>query len=93
MKFKQIFYCNTFTKRAYCTIYKEKIYMTTKSKKTVENLEKTLNKSSLVDSAEQLELLIERAKKAQRFLQHLLKNKLMQSSKQLQLPLTKLVFL
>ena len=83
MKFKQIFYCNTFTKRAYCTIYKEKIYMTTKSKKTVENLEKTLNKSSLVDSAEQLELLIERAKKAQK----------MQSSKQLQLPLTKLVFL
>ena len=40
--------------------------MTTKSKKTVENLEKTLNKSSLVDSAEQLELLIERAKKAQK---------------------------
>ena len=66
MKFKQILYCNTFTKRAYCTIYKEKIYMTTKSKKTVENLEKTLNKSSLVDSAEQLELLIERAKKAQK---------------------------
>ena len=40
--------------------------MTTKSKKTVENLEKTLNKSTLVDSAEQLELLIERVKKAQK---------------------------
>jgi len=40
--------------------------MTTKSKKTVEKLEKTLNKSSLVDNAEQLELLIERAKKAQK---------------------------
>ena len=40
--------------------------MTTKSKKTVENLEKTLNKSTQVDSAEQLELLIERAKKAQK---------------------------
>ena len=38
--------------------------MATKSKKTVENLEKTLNKSSLVDNAEQLELLIERVKKA-----------------------------
>lgn len=40
--------------------------MTTKSKKTVENLEKTLNKSNLVDSAEQLELLIERAIRAQK---------------------------
>ena len=40
--------------------------MATKSKKTVENLEKTLNKSSLVDNAEQLELLIERVKKAQK---------------------------
>ena len=40
--------------------------MTTKNKKTVEHLEKTLTKSSLVDSAEQLELLIERAKKAQK---------------------------
>ena len=40
--------------------------MTTKSKKNVETLEKVLNKSNLVDSAEQLELLIERAKKAQK---------------------------
>ncbi len=40
--------------------------MATKSKKTVENLEKTLNKSVLVDNAEQLELLIERVKKAQK---------------------------
>lgn len=40
--------------------------MTTKSKKTVENLEKALNKSNLVDNAEQLELLIERVKKAQK---------------------------
>ena len=40
--------------------------MTTKSKKTVEKLEKTLNKSSVVDSAEQFELLIERVKKAQK---------------------------
>ena len=40
--------------------------MTTKSKKTVETLEKTLNKSNLVDNAEQLELLIERVKKAQK---------------------------
>ncbi|MBE7712333.1 MAG: bifunctional acetaldehyde-CoA/alcohol dehydrogenase [Cyanobacteria bacterium SIG26] len=40
--------------------------MTTKSKKTVENLEKALTKSNLVDSAEQLELLIERVKKAQK---------------------------
>ncbi len=40
--------------------------MTTKSKKTVEKLEKTLNKSTLVDTAEQLELLIERVKKAQK---------------------------
>ena len=40
--------------------------MATKSKKTVESLEQTLNKSSLVDNAEQLELLIERVKKAQK---------------------------
>lgn len=40
--------------------------MTTKSKKTVENLEKALNQSNLVDNAEQLELLIERVKKAQK---------------------------
>src|SRR5574344_1721861 len=40
--------------------------MTTKSKKTVENLEKVLTKSNLVDNAEQLELLIERVKKAQK---------------------------
>ncbi|MBO5434481.1 aldehyde dehydrogenase family protein, partial [bacterium] len=40
--------------------------MTTKSKKTVESLEKALNKSTLVDNAEQLELLIERVKKAQK---------------------------
>ena len=36
------------------------------SKKTVEKLEKTLNKSTIVDTAEQLELLIERVKKAQK---------------------------
>ncbi len=36
------------------------------SKKTVEKLERTLNKSSVVNSAEQLELLIERVKKAQK---------------------------
>lgn len=40
--------------------------MTTKSKKTVENLEKALNQSTLVDSAENLEMLIERVKKAQK---------------------------
>ena len=40
--------------------------MTTKSKKTVENLEKALTKSELVDNAEHLELLIERVKKAQK---------------------------
>ena len=40
--------------------------MTTKSKKDVEKLEQTLNKSSLVDNAEQLELLIERVQKAQK---------------------------
>ena len=40
--------------------------MTTKSKKEVEKLEKTLNKSTLVDNAEQLELLIERVQKAQK---------------------------
>ena len=40
--------------------------MTTKSKKDVENLEKSLNKSNLVDSAESLELLIERVQKAQK---------------------------
>ena len=41
--------------------------MTTKSKKTVESLEKSLEKTTgLVDSAEQLELLIERVKKAQK---------------------------
>ena len=40
--------------------------MTTKSKKTVEKLEKSLNKSTVVDSAEQFELLIERVKKAQK---------------------------
>jgi len=39
--------------------------MTTQSKKNVEKLEKALNKSTLVDNAEQLELLIERVKKAQ----------------------------
>ena len=36
------------------------------SKKTVEKLERTLNKSTVVDNAEQLELLIERVKKAQK---------------------------
>jgi len=47
--------------------YKKEKNMTTKSKKTVEKLEETLNaKSGLVDSAEQLELLIERVKKAQK---------------------------
>ena len=41
--------------------------MTTKSKKTVENLEKALKSdSSKVETAEQLELLIERVKKAQK---------------------------
>ena len=40
--------------------------MTTKSKKTVENLEKALNQPSMVETAEQLELLIERVKKAQK---------------------------
>ena len=41
--------------------------MATKStKKTVDKLEKALNKSSIVDSAEQFELLIERVKKAQK---------------------------
>ena len=40
--------------------------MATKSKKTVENLEKSLTKSNLTDNAEQLELLIERVKKAQK---------------------------
>ncbi len=40
--------------------------MTTKDKKTVENLEKALNTSSVVDSAEKLELMIERVKKAQK---------------------------
>ena len=41
--------------------------MTTKNKKTVENLEKALNSSSnKVETAEQLELLIERVKKAQK---------------------------
>ena len=41
--------------------------MATKStKKTVDKLEKALNKSSVVDSAEQFELLIERVKKAQK---------------------------
>lgn len=43
--------------------------MTTKSKKTVEKLEETLNaKSGLVDNAEQLELLIERVKKSSKTL-------------------------
>ena len=36
--------------------------MTTKNKKAVENLEKTLTKSNVVDTAEQLELLVERVK-------------------------------
>lgn len=36
------------------------------SKKTVEKLERTLNKSTVVNNAEQLELLIERVKKAQK---------------------------
>ncbi|MDY6358549.1 MAG: bifunctional acetaldehyde-CoA/alcohol dehydrogenase [Cyanobacteriota bacterium] len=40
--------------------------MSTKSKKTVETLEKTLNKSGKVETAEELELLIERVKKAQK---------------------------
>ena len=37
-----------------------------KNKKTVEKLEKTLNKSTIVDNAEQLELLIDRVQKAQK---------------------------
>ena len=39
---------------------------TKSSKRTVEKLEKTLNKSTVVDTVEQLELLIERVKKAQK---------------------------
>ena len=40
--------------------------MATKSRKNVDKLEKALNKSTTVDNAEQLELLIERVKKAQK---------------------------
>ncbi len=40
--------------------------MTTKTKKTVETLEKTLNKSGLVTTSEDLEILISKVKKAQR---------------------------
>lgn len=40
--------------------------MTTKDKKEVDNLEKALNTSTLVDDSEKLELLIERVKKAQK---------------------------
>ncbi len=40
--------------------------MTTKNKKTVEKLEQALNSSNTVETAEQLELLIERVKKAQK---------------------------
>ncbi len=40
--------------------------MTTKNKKAVAKLEKALRKSAVVDSSEQLELLIERVKKAQK---------------------------
>src|SRR5574344_270682 len=40
--------------------------MTTKSKKTVENLEKVLTKSNVVNSAETLEQLISRVQKAQK---------------------------
>ena len=41
--------------------------MATKStKKNVDNLEKALNQSSVVDTVEQFELLIERVKKAQK---------------------------
>ena len=40
--------------------------MTTKNKKAVENLEKALNQSTVVDSAEKLEMLIARVKKAQK---------------------------
>lgn len=47
-------------------LQKENYKMTTKSTKTVETLEKALNKPSIVDSSEQLELLIERVKKAQK---------------------------
>ena len=67
--------------------------MATKSKKTVEKLEETLNaESSLVDNAEQLELLIERVRKAQNFMQLFPKNKLTRFLKlRLQLQI-KLVF-
>ena len=42
--------------------------MTTKSKRMLKNLKRLLNaKSGLVDNAEQLELLIERVRKAQNF--------------------------
>ncbi|MFI3300314.1 MAG: bifunctional acetaldehyde-CoA/alcohol dehydrogenase [Candidatus Gastranaerophilales bacterium] len=40
--------------------------MTTKNKPSIENLEKALKSSNIVDSVEQLELLIERVKKAQK---------------------------
>ena len=40
--------------------------MATKSKKTVEELEKALNQSNTVETLEQLEVLISKAKKAQK---------------------------
>ena len=40
--------------------------MTTKSKKTVESLEKALNKSDVVETLDQLEVLISKVKKAQK---------------------------
>ena len=67
--------------------------MTTKNKKAVENLEKTLTKSNVVDTAEQLELLVERVKKLKKFILNSLKNKLTKSLKQLLLQQIKLVFL
>ena len=66
--------------------------MTTKTKKNVEALEKSLNSSNVVETLDQLEALISRVHKAQRIFATL-KKKLMLFLKQQQVQLIRLVFL
>ena len=67
--------------------------MTTKTKKNVEALEKSLNSSNVVETLDQLEALISRVHKAQRIFATFLKKKLMLFLKQQQVQLIRLVFL
>lgn len=67
--------------------------MTTKTKKNVEALEKSLNSSNVVETLDQLEALISRVHKAQRIFATFSQEKVDAILKQQQVQLIRLVFL